>query len=835
MGGTLTSGSTTVTGSDSTGVSLITNSGAITFGSLAIAPDANQRGLLATDNSGVITSSGGAITTSGAVAVQITRAAGTTPLAISQTSVSANGGTNGIVLTNTSGSFTVAGDGSLARNGSGGTITAVLDDGIALTNASNVTLQSMNLTNNGDTAPTLTDASSLTGDHTVQISGGSGVVLSGVLIQNPTGSGIVALNLSGTNRINSDSRITQLAAGQRFGIYVDNVNTNMTLFEFKNSQMIDFSSSASAFFFANSGTSNMTLDVKGSLFEDLAVQAITAAAGGVGATTGTLTTTIGGPNAADRNFFQNAKASGENNVGVLVNNGALHNGTVQNNLFDNIAEDGNVANTSIIRTQNSGGRMTAVVEDNTIQNITYPTGGRHVIGHVFEPIVFSGADFSDLRFEGNTVTGVTYPAGVNREFTFIDYRPTASGGDIKILNNSFNMPSADAQQLFELRFRQTNASTVDVLVDGNAGTGNTTAVFLDIDSEAAATVNATITNNNFTNSGTGRTIDVATEAATSSLCANITGNTLNSGAGTIGLTETAGNMTVTQASAAAMATANGIPAGNVIVTGTPTFGAAACSLPMNALMSNGGDSENLMMSGEPDVTQNDILFAERNEGPGDDKVNRLSPAALSMIVQTAIAKWQDAGVSAKGLARLRAATFDIADLPEGQLASTNSGRIVIDQTGAGYGWFYDLSPGDDLEFELPVLDRQREALEASSASGQIDLLTAVMRQLGTLLRSEKRIVRDVWLMQNTLGPGIRRAPVSTRALSKAPASSDAKLKAAVTAAQKPQPKNGARQQLARLDDRQARALKHHATFAPRATLSSMLADVMLKHRHAAGR
>ncbi len=820
VGGTLTSGSTTVNGSDSTGVSLLTNTAAITFGSLAIAPDANQRGLLATDNSGVITSSGGAITTSGAIAVQITRGAGTTPLAMSQTSVSANGGTNGIVLTNTSGSFTVAGDGSLARNGSGGTITAVLDDGIALTNASNVTLQSMNLTNNGDTAPTLTDASSITGDHTVQISGGSGVVLSGVLIQNPTGSGIVALNLSGTNRINSDSRITQLAAGQRFGIYVENVNTNMTLFEFKNSQMIDFSSSASAFFFVNTGTSNMTLDVKGSTFEDLDTQALTVAAGGTAATTGTLTSIIGGPNVADRNFFQNAKGTGENNAALLVNNGALHVGTIQNNLFDNIAENGTIANTSIIRTQNSGGRMTAVVEDNTVQNITYPTAGRHIIGHIFEPIVFSAADFSDLRFEGNTVTGVTYAQPTNREFVFIDYRPAASGGDIKILNNNFNIPSADAQQLFELRFRQTNASTVDLLVDGNTGTGNTTAPFLDIDSEAAATVNATVTNNNFTKTGAGQTLDLASETATASLCANISGNTLSPN--TITLNEAAGNMTVTQASAAAVAAANG--GATVTVLGSPTFGAAACSLPMNALMSNGGDSENLMMSTGPDA-QNDTLFAERNEGPGDDKVNRLSPAALSIIVQTAISKWQDAGISAGDLARLRGASFEIADLPEGQLASTNSGRIVIDQTGAGYGWFYDLSPADDLEFELPVLNRQREALESSTAYGQMDLLSAVMRQLGSLLTNKKVQGRHPWLMQNTLAPGIRRAPVSIRMLSKAAPVSETKLNSVVAAAT-PGPAS-AHQQVARLNDRRVRALKHHATITSRAAFNSMLADVML--------
>ncbi len=726
-------------------------------------------------------------------------------------SISSNGGTHGIELTNTTGSFTVVGDGSLARNGSGGTITATLDDGIALTNASNVTLQSMNLINNGNIAvPTITDAQTISGDHAVQINGGSGITLSGVLIQNPNTSGIVALNLGGTNSVNSDSLISSLAAGQHHGIFVNNVNTNMSTFEFTDSAMRDFSSSATAFFFANTGTSNMTLDVKGSTFEDLAVQAINPAGGGLGATTGTLTSIIGGPNAADRNFFQNAKLNGENNVALTVGNGATHNGTVENNLFDNVAENGGVANTSIIRTQNAGGKMTAVVEDNVIQNIVYAAGGRHAIGHIFEPPVFNAANFSDLRFEGNTAS-VTY-TGTNREFAHIDYRPTASGGDIKILNNNFTMTGADAQEILELRFRPTNASTIDLLVDGNIGTGNTTSRFLDIDSEASATVNATVTNNNFTNiHGTpGQSIDFASEAATASLCANVSGNTLSPN--TITLTETAGNMTVTQASAAAVAAANG--GATVTVVGTPTFGVPPCALPVNAMMATPTKSKTAITTDEDES----VLFAERNEGPGDANVLQLSSATLSMLVQSGIARWEQAGVSEESLNKLRSISVDIADLPEGQLASANSRRILFDLTGAGYGWFYDMSPGDDFEFDLQVLSRQREALASSAAYGQMDLLTAVMRQLGSLLPKEETKAHGS-LMQNTLAPSVRRAP-AWKVVSKATPKA---VEEAVVAI--PQPKSVTYPQFAMLD-RRVKALRHHATFSPRVA-AAMLADVML--------
>ena len=58
---TLNLGNTTSTGSGGAGVSLLNNTGTITFGTLGITPDANQRGLLATDNSNTITSTSGAM------------------------------------------------------------------------------------------------------------------------------------------------------------------------------------------------------------------------------------------------------------------------------------------------------------------------------------------------------------------------------------------------------------------------------------------------------------------------------------------------------------------------------------------------------------------------------------------------------------------------------------------------------------------------------------------------------------------------------------------------------------------------------------------------------
>src|SRR5262245_45352368 len=140
-------GTTSITNSGGTGVSLTTNTGTITFAALNVTnTTSNHSGLVATENTNTITTTSGAIN-SGATgpAVQITRSSGTTPLAVSLTSVSANGGANGIVLSNTSGSFTITGDGSHTNNASGGTIQNSTSHGVALTNTQNLSFESMSI------------------------------------------------------------------------------------------------------------------------------------------------------------------------------------------------------------------------------------------------------------------------------------------------------------------------------------------------------------------------------------------------------------------------------------------------------------------------------------------------------------------------------------------------------------------------------------------------------------------------------------------------------------------------------------------------------------------
>ena len=133
------------------------------------------------------------VTTTTGTAVSMSSADGT----FSFTSISANGGLNGIVLNTVctnAGSFTV----------SGGTIQNKTGDGVRFVSANNITLQNMNLTNNaqtnGEANPTLCGATGLNGQNVnctadVYLGTVSGITLDNVNINGSNQNGINGLNV----------------------------------------------------------------------------------------------------------------------------------------------------------------------------------------------------------------------------------------------------------------------------------------------------------------------------------------------------------------------------------------------------------------------------------------------------------------------------------------------------------------------------------------------------------------------------------------------------------------------------------------------------------------
>jgi hypothetical protein len=100
--------------------------------------------------------------------------------------------------------------------------------------------------------------------------------------------------------------------------------------------------------------------------------------------------------------------------------------------------------------------------------------------------------------------------------------------------------------------------------------------------------------------------------------------------------------------------------------------------------------------------------------------------------------------------------FEIVDLPGGLLGLTRGRTIQIDVNAAGYGWFIDTTPWDDVEFVRPGGNNELTALPGTLASDRADLLTVVLHELGHVLGHGHE---DQGLMDDTLPLATRRLPL----------------------------------------------------------------------------
>jgi hypothetical protein len=94
------------------------------------------------------------------------------------------------------------------------------------------------------------------------------------------------------------------------------------------------------------------------------------------------------------------------------------------------------------------------------------------------------------------------------------------------------------------------------------------------------------------------------------------------------------------------------------------------------------------------------------------------------MIEEAIARWEASGLVPTGFdwSKLR---FAITDLGPAYLGLGNpDGSILLDDDGAGWGWFVDDTPSDDGEFAVDA---------DSQAARHMDLLTVVMHEIGHAL------------------------------------------------------------------------------------------------------
>jgi uncharacterized repeat protein (TIGR01451 family) len=733
---TFSFGNTSVTQSGDTGVSLSTNTGTITFGTLDITPDASKRGLHAVNNTTTITAnSGGAISTSGAVAVEITRSSSTTPIVISLTNVSANGGTNGIVLSNTSGSFTVAGSTSGQCGGSatansgttpgtatapvtgdctGGTIQSTSGFGISLNNVTNVSLTRMWIKSAGDD-----------GIHGTTVNGFS--LISSFVENNGNGAnehGIDIVQLLGTCAITN----SKVSGSSDNNVFVNNnAAGTLSALNITGSQFSATSPTigADGILIKPESTSNVTVSVSSSFFSnnrdnhiqmaptDSAVSKITI---NNNTFTDNTATTLGGDIVINPVNNTNTKAIVTNNdisgavlsplnfnLGVGSTVASVFHVTATGNFIGNtgVNSSGSETANGIQVWGNGEGTINALVSNNDVRqfNHFYGINVAHQDGNGFINLTMKGNLVTEKDNSGLLLDGVRIEAGaVNTDAGTI----CADIGD----------PTVAA-----------NKNTIATTPNGGA------------DLRIRLRINAKMT---FPGYGGGA-------SDTTALAAYLTSRNILATA------------TATTSSAAA------IPFGNAGAGCTQPLTSAPVFSDPNMTKGLGAETDSsASLSARKTGETEDILRATHGEGPGGYNLHKLTPAEVAAMVQAAIERWREAGISAQDLARLQAMTFEITDLPESQLASATSTSVRLDETAAGYGWYSDSAPMEDSEFDVAVPNRELQTTDLSPAAGRMDLLTVIMRELGIAYKQgRKTVIKGLKpLMENTLSPAVRRLPKS---------------------------------------------------------------------------
>ena len=502
-------GDTTVSGPG--GILLMSNGGtaSFTFNSLDVTAF-NGDGLRVID-SGILNITGtsnNVFASNGGAAVEIVNTTIGAPITFE--SVSASNTFSGIVLTNTGSSgFTVIGDPGTTQNTSGGSISSVTNDGIALTNTGNIELNQMavsqtgghGLFGNGVVNLTINDSTfSNTGNQDNEDalsfrSGGAAltgtVTLNNVDISDFHDTGLYVSNTSGSVGI-------QVVNGSDFD---DNDDVNGT----------------HGIFVQTGGTADATLVVNGSVFNDIEGDIVRFEGGSPGTNDvdiiDTVSTNGGGPDNFPNGGGINLLVTGNASITFDIDN---------NDLRDMRGDIINLVGTA------GGGSMQGRIQNNTLSGGAGTFGdGIRIDNGSFNP---PGVEVWTILVDSNDIGVDSSFPGMGDDGIQVLFTDTDGILNLTVENNTIGNTASEGARMF---FDE----------DTGAGGGNPLA-------------NVRIANNVFTNIATPESLYLYNRD-TSQACYHIIGNSLPFGSEIRLRERDAAFVEITQLSAAALSVDNG--------------------------------------------------------------------------------------------------------------------------------------------------------------------------------------------------------------------------------------------------------------------------------------